>query len=135
MERPRRARKDAQGSCHEAEPGGACHRGDASGQAAAAGTGRRCARQHVGELPRAAHCGHREVENGGRESEYRAALTAFDRTSMTRLNELSAVDAAKKLATREVSAEQYLKACLERIDEREKDVRAFAFIDREGALA
>jgi Asp-tRNA(Asn)/Glu-tRNA(Gln) amidotransferase A subunit family amidase len=54
---------------------------------------------------------------------------------MIRLNELSAVDAAKKLVTREVSAEQYLRACLERIDEREQEVRAFAFINREGALA
>ncbi|MCI3951533.1 MAG: amidase [Burkholderiales bacterium] len=54
---------------------------------------------------------------------------------MIRLNELSAVDAAEKLAAREISAEQYLRACLERIDEREKEVRAFAFINREGALA
>ena len=54
---------------------------------------------------------------------------------MVRLNELSAVDAAKRRATREISAEQYLRACLERIDEREKDVRAFAFINRDGAIA
>lgn len=54
---------------------------------------------------------------------------------MKDLNRLSATDAAKMLATREISAERYLRACLERIDEREKDVRAFAFINRDGALA
>jgi Asp-tRNA(Asn)/Glu-tRNA(Gln) amidotransferase A subunit family amidase len=54
---------------------------------------------------------------------------------MKEFNRLSAIDAAKKLATREISAEQYLRACLERIDEREKDVHAFAFINRDGALA
>ncbi len=54
---------------------------------------------------------------------------------MKELNRLSATDAAKKLATREISAEQYLRACLERIEEREKDVHAFAFINRDGALA
>ena len=53
---------------------------------------------------------------------------------MKELNRLSAVEAAKKLATREISAEQYLRSCLDRIDEREKDVRAFAFINREGAV-
>ena len=54
---------------------------------------------------------------------------------MKDLNRLSATDAAKMLAAREISAERYLRACLERIDEREKDVRAFAFIDRDNALA
>ena len=53
---------------------------------------------------------------------------------MQQLNRLSAVDAAKKLATREISAEQYLKSCLDRIDEREKDVRAFSFLNRDNAI-
>src|SRR5690349_11559117 len=54
---------------------------------------------------------------------------------MKELNRLSATDAAKKIASREISAEQYLRACLERVDEREKEVHAFAFIDRDAALA
>ncbi|HET7597596.1 MAG TPA: amidase, partial [Burkholderiales bacterium] len=54
---------------------------------------------------------------------------------MKHLSRLSAVEAARKLAAREIAAEQYVSACLERIDERDKDVRAFAFLNREGALA
>ena len=53
---------------------------------------------------------------------------------MKSIDQLSAVDAAKRLAAREISAEQYVRACLDRIDERESEVRAFAFINREGAL-
>jgi len=53
---------------------------------------------------------------------------------MKELNRLSAVDAAKKLAARGISAEQYLRSCLDRIDEREQDVRAFAFLNREAAI-
>src|SRR3972149_5741001 len=54
---------------------------------------------------------------------------------MNDLCRLSASDAAKKLARREITATQYLQACLERIDERERDVRAFAYLGREQAVA
>jgi Asp-tRNA(Asn)/Glu-tRNA(Gln) amidotransferase A subunit family amidase len=53
---------------------------------------------------------------------------------MNELVKLTATDAAKKLAARSLSAEQYVRAFLERIDEREKDVRAFAYIGREQVL-
>jgi Asp-tRNA(Asn)/Glu-tRNA(Gln) amidotransferase A subunit family amidase len=51
------------------------------------------------------------------------------------LNRLSTVEAVQKLASREIPAIQYLKACLDHIDKRETDVRAFAFLNRDGALA
>ena len=54
---------------------------------------------------------------------------------MNALCRLSAIEAAKKLARREITAVQYLNACLERIDERERDVRAFAYLGREQAIA
>lgn len=54
---------------------------------------------------------------------------------MNDLCRLSAIEAAKKLARREITATQYLNACLARIDERERDVRAFAYLGREQAIA
>ena len=48
---------------------------------------------------------------------------------------LSASDAARALARRELSAEQLLRDCLARIAEREPEVRAFVHLDAEGALA
>ena len=49
------------------------------------------------------------------------------------LTRLSAIDAAKKLQSREITALQYLNAHLERIDAREPTVRAFAYLGREQA--
>jgi len=43
---------------------------------------------------------------------------------MSGLNRLSATAAARKLATREITAEALLADCLERIAEREPEVRA-----------
>ena len=53
---------------------------------------------------------------------------------MTHLNRLSATAAARKLATREISAEKLLRHCLERIGEREAVVHAWTFLDADGAI-
>lgn len=47
---------------------------------------------------------------------------------------LSATAAAQRLARRELSAERYVRALLERVDAREPQVRAFAYIGREQVL-
>ncbi len=54
---------------------------------------------------------------------------------MTDLNRLDAHDAAARLARREITDVDLLRACLERIAEREADVRAFVRIDADAALA
>ncbi len=51
-----------------------------------------------------------------------------------KLNELSATATAKALARREISAEDLLCACLERIDAREEAVGAWMCIDRAAAI-
>ena len=53
---------------------------------------------------------------------------------MSGLNRLSANDAIRKLATREITAVSLLADCLERIAERESVVRAWTFLDTEGAM-
>jgi Asp-tRNA(Asn)/Glu-tRNA(Gln) amidotransferase A subunit family amidase len=50
------------------------------------------------------------------------------------LPRLSATEAAGRMARRELSAESYIRALLERIDERDPAVRAFVCVGREGAL-
>jgi Asp-tRNA(Asn)/Glu-tRNA(Gln) amidotransferase A subunit family amidase len=50
-------------------------------------------------------------------------------------NTLDASALAARLERRELTAEALLRACLERIDAREAQVKAFVHIDREGALA
>ena len=54
---------------------------------------------------------------------------------MQRLNELTATEALRRLAAREISAEQMARACLDRIDEREATVRAWAHVDADTVLA
>jgi Asp-tRNA(Asn)/Glu-tRNA(Gln) amidotransferase A subunit family amidase len=54
---------------------------------------------------------------------------------MSDLNKLSAVEAAKRLARREITAEALLRDCLARIDARETQVRAWRFLARNEALA
>jgi len=51
------------------------------------------------------------------------------------LNRLDAHDALARLARREITAVDLLRACLERIAAREADVRAFVRIDADAALA
>ena len=53
----------------------------------------------------------------------------------TALNELTAAEAAKLIASREITSELLVQACLDRIDEREEAVQAWTFIDPELALA
>jgi Asp-tRNA(Asn)/Glu-tRNA(Gln) amidotransferase A subunit family amidase len=53
---------------------------------------------------------------------------------MADLNRLTAMEAARKLATREITAVELLSACLERIAEREPAVHAWTFLDSGGAL-
>jgi Asp-tRNA(Asn)/Glu-tRNA(Gln) amidotransferase A subunit family amidase len=50
-------------------------------------------------------------------------------------NELSAVEAARRIAAGELTSEALVAACLERIAGREERVRAWACLDRERALA
>lgn len=54
---------------------------------------------------------------------------------MTRLNELSACDIVRGIADGKFTAEAVTRACLERISEREIDVKAWAFADPDLALA
>jgi Asp-tRNA(Asn)/Glu-tRNA(Gln) amidotransferase A subunit family amidase len=54
---------------------------------------------------------------------------------LTRANQLSAWDAAQLLTRRELTAVGLLRACLDRIGERDSEVRAFACMDAQAALA
>jgi len=54
---------------------------------------------------------------------------------MQKLNELGAREAARRLAAREISAEQLVRACLERIEAREAAVGAWIHLDPEAAIA
>src|ERR1039457_1311814 len=54
---------------------------------------------------------------------------------MQQLNQLSASEAARRLATREITAEHVARACLVRIEEREAEVRAWIHIDPDAVLA
>src|SRR5579871_1684537 len=53
---------------------------------------------------------------------------------MLRLNELSACDVARGVASGRYSAEAVTRACLDRIEARDKQVKAWAFIDPDLAL-
>jgi amidase len=53
---------------------------------------------------------------------------------MADLNRLTATEAARKLATREITAVALLVDCLERIREREPVVHAWTFVDSDGAM-
>ncbi len=53
---------------------------------------------------------------------------------MTELNTLTASEAAAKIAGGEITAEQLMTACLDRIAARDDDVQAWAYIDPEYAL-
>src|SRR5665647_821345 len=54
---------------------------------------------------------------------------------MQQLNQLSASEAARRLAAREITAEQLARACLARIEEREGAVGAWIHIDPDAVLA
>ena len=52
----------------------------------------------------------------------------------TRPNELTAVQAARRIDTGELTVEALVRACLDRIEEREPEIAAFAHLDREQVL-
>jgi amidase len=54
--------------------------------------------------------------------------------SVQSLNQLSASEAAQRLAAREITAEQLARACLDRIEEREGTVRAWIHLDPDAVL-
>jgi Asp-tRNA(Asn)/Glu-tRNA(Gln) amidotransferase A subunit family amidase len=54
---------------------------------------------------------------------------------VTDLTKLTAIAAQKQLAAGDISSEQLVKACLDRIAAREPQVKAFAYLDPDGALA
>ena len=54
---------------------------------------------------------------------------------MQKLNELTAREAARRLAAREITAEQMARACLARIEERESTVGAWMHLDPDAVLA
>ena len=53
---------------------------------------------------------------------------------MGALNTLTAVDAAHQIAAKKITSEALVRDCLERIDAREGEVRAWEYLDREAAL-
>ena len=53
---------------------------------------------------------------------------------MTRPNELTAVQAARRIDAGELTVEALVRACLDRIEEREPEIAAFAHLDREQVL-
>ena len=53
---------------------------------------------------------------------------------MGALNTLSAVEAARQIAAGKITCEALVRDCLERIDARESEVRAWEYLDREAAL-
>jgi amidase len=52
-----------------------------------------------------------------------------------RLNQLGAADAADRIAAGKLTSEALVRACLERIEERESEVKAWAFVDPDLAIA
>lgn len=54
---------------------------------------------------------------------------------MTELHELSAIEAAAKIKSGDLKAEQLVRSCLERIDERDQHVGAWSYIDKDKAIA
>src|SRR5688572_26869232 len=53
---------------------------------------------------------------------------------MKPLNRLGATEAVRLIAAREITAEALMRACLDRVEAREAQVQAWAFIDRDAAL-
>ena len=52
-----------------------------------------------------------------------------------RLHTLTAVDAVARISDRSITSEALVRSCLERIEEREADVGACAYLDGDGAVA
>ena len=54
---------------------------------------------------------------------------------MGRLNELTGLEAAAKIANREISSVELVNDCLEQISSRENDVGAWQYLDPEHAIS
>jgi len=54
---------------------------------------------------------------------------------MPELSELSATDAASQIAQGRITSESLVRACLERIEQREEEVRAWVFLDPDRVIA
>ena len=54
---------------------------------------------------------------------------------MGALNSLSAMEAARQIAAKTISAEALMRDCLQRVDARDGEIHAWAYIDAEAALA
>ncbi|MBI4293835.1 MAG: amidase [Betaproteobacteria bacterium] len=54
---------------------------------------------------------------------------------MTELNRLSACEAARKIAAKEITSEQLVRACLARIADRDAQVQAWQHVDAQAAIA
>ena len=54
---------------------------------------------------------------------------------MAELNELSAIEAARRIESGDLTAEALMRACLERVAERDETVRAWAHLDPDQAIA
>jgi Asp-tRNA(Asn)/Glu-tRNA(Gln) amidotransferase A subunit family amidase len=59
---------------------------------------------------------------------------AFVDAVVTDLSQMSAVDAARRIAAGEITSEMLVAACLDRIDAREETVQAWTYLDRDFAL-
>lgn len=53
---------------------------------------------------------------------------------MAELTRLSAIEAAAAIAAGEIHSEDLVRACIDRIDQRDGQVRAWQYLDREGAI-
>jgi len=53
---------------------------------------------------------------------------------MAELTQLSAIEAAAAIAAGRIRSEDLVRACIDRIDQRDGQVRAWQYLDREGAI-
>ena len=54
---------------------------------------------------------------------------------MTELHELSAIESVAKIKSGDLKAEQLVRSCLERIEERDSLVRAWSHLDKDKVIA
>ncbi len=92
-------------------------------------TSRRCLRKPVPEPPRTAMFAMARTEF----TFINCKVSEMDK-KISGPNRLSAVEAARLLGRRELTAEALVRACLDRIAEREETVQAWAYIDERQAL-
>jgi Asp-tRNA(Asn)/Glu-tRNA(Gln) amidotransferase A subunit family amidase len=85
---------------------------------------------------RSAHFDERRSICGGFSRGQSAKFTACKKAgTLCALHTLSATEAARRIARGELTSEAFVAACLERIAERDEQLRAWAFVERDYALA